>query len=311
MNIKKINQMFLVTVLISLSASLMPLHRMFPDYGARLLFSELLLAAPGAAWIFAGKRNYARTVRLKRIHGSTALLLFLFYAAIMPVMSMINAVSMLYVENIMTDTMTQVISGHSYLLSMVLIALLPCILEESVYRGLFYNEYRKAAPVGGMLLSAFLFGIMHGNWNQFSYAFVMGMIFCLIVEATDSILSSMLLHFFINGASVTLLAMVEKLSNVFPEELSAAFEQAGTMTEQTLSGVLRTYLPAAVVGIAAAAVIYRQIALKEGRWEAVRGIFAQRTPGTEENAREPLFSVPLIVGIVILIALMILNEVLT
>lgn len=310
MNIKKINQMFLVTVLISLSASLMPLSRMFPDYGARLLFSELLLAAPGAAWIFAGKRNYARTVRLKKIHGSTALLLFLFYIAIMPVMSLINAVSMLYVENITTDMMTQVVSGHSYLIGMVLIALLPCILEESVYRGLFYNEYRKAAPVGGMLLSAFLFGIMHGNWNQFSYAFVMGMIFCLIVEATDSILSSMLLHFFINGTSVTLLAMAEKFSDIFPEEFSAALEQADAMTGGTLSGVLRTYLPAALIGIAAAVIVYRQIALKEGRLEAVRGIFARRAPKTEENKRTQLFSVPLIVAIAILIALMILNEVL-
>lgn len=306
MNIKKINQMFLVTVLISLSASLLPLSRMFPDYGARLLFSELLLAAPGAAWIFAGKRNYAQTVRLKKIHGSTVLLLFVFYIAVMPVMSMINAVSMLYVENITTDTMTQVISGHSYLLSMVLIALLPCILEESVYRGLFYNEYRKAAPVGGMLLSAFLFGIMHGNWNQFSYAFVMGMIFCLIVEATDSILSSMLLHFFINGTSVTLLAVMEKFSDAFPEELSAALEQTETAAEQTLSGVLGAYLPAALVGIAAAAVVYKQIALKEGRWEAVRAIFSRRAP----ERKTKLFSAPLVAAIVILVAMMVLNEIL-
>ena len=192
MNIKKINQMFLITVLISLTAAFLPLNRIFPDYGARLLFSEILLVAPGAAWIISGKRNYMYTVRLKKIHGSTGVLLFLFFIAMMPLMSLINAISMLFVENTTTQTMTEVVTGQSFLSSLIVIALLPAIFEESVYRGLFYNEYRQVSPISGLLLSAFLFGIMHANWNQFSYAFVMGMVFCLIIEATDSILSSMI-----------------------------------------------------------------------------------------------------------------------
>ena len=40
MVIKKINMMFLVTVLISFFAAFLPISQMFPDYGARLLFSE-------------------------------------------------------------------------------------------------------------------------------------------------------------------------------------------------------------------------------------------------------------------------------
>lgn len=318
MNIKKINQMFLVTVLISLLAGLLPLGRMFPDYGARLLFSEVLLSAPGAAWIIAGKRNYAQTVRFKKIHGSTGILLFLFYIAIMPLMSLINAVSMLFVENTTTDTMQHVVSGHSFLISLILIALLPCILEESVYRGLFYNEYRKVAPVGGILLSAFLFGIMHGNWNQFSYAFAMGIIFALVIEATDSILSSMLLHFFINGSSVVLLFLMEVFEERFPEETAQALDVAGQMPKQTFGTVLRTFLPMALVGTVAAVVIYRQIAIKEGRLAVVRRLFTREKPEGETCEKATgkwtvqcrrLFSVPLVVAIVLLLALMVLNEV--
>lgn len=318
MNIKKINQMFLVTVLISFTASFLPLGRMFQDDGARLLFSELLLAAPGAIWIFVGKRNYARTVRLHKIHGSTVLLLFLFYIAVMPLMSMINAVSMLFVENTTTGTMQQVVTGHSFLVSLVLIALLPCVFEESVYRGLFYNEYRKVAPVGGILLSAFLFGIMHANWNQFSYAFVMGIIFSLVIEATDSILSSMLLHFFINASSVVLLYLMEILAKRFPDEVSQAMDVAEGMTAETFGSVLRTYLPLVVIGMVAAVVIYRQIAIKEGRLAVVRGIFGKKEQGMEDGGMEKngkwkmcarLFSVPLVVAIALLVTLMVLNEV--
>ncbi len=319
MNIKRINQMFLITVLISLTASFLPLGRMFPDYGARLLFSEVLLAAPGAIWIIAGKRDYARTVRLNKIHGSTVLLLFLFYIAIMPLMTLINAFSMLFVENTTTETMQQVVAGHPFAVSLVLIALLPCIFEESVYRGLFYNEYRKVAPVGGILLSAFLFGIMHANWNQFSYAFVMGIIFSLVIEATDSILSSMLLHFFINGTSVVLLHLMEIFSERFPQEMAQALDVAEGMAAQTFGSVLRTYLPMAVIGTAAAVVIYRQIAWKEGRLSAVCAIFAKK--GGEEKEGEMvknggwkvcarLFSIPLVAAVVLLLTLMTLNEVL-
>ncbi|MDE7325376.1 MAG: CPBP family intramembrane metalloprotease [Lachnospiraceae bacterium] len=315
MNIKKINMMFLVTVLISLTASLLPLGHMFSDYGARLLFSEILLAAPGAAWIFAGKRNYVRTVRLKKIHGSTVVMLILFVISIMPLMSLINAISMLFVENSTTTSMAQVVSGHSFLVSLILIALLPAILEESVYRGLFYNEYRKVAPLGGLLLSAFLFGIMHANWNQFSYAFAMGMVFCLIIEATDSILSSMILHFCINGSSVVLLSAMEVLSEHFPQQVEEALLEVGDMSAQTLRSILRTYLPMALVGTAIAAVVFRQIAIKEGRLEAVRALF--RRGGLDASGKpceggqgSKLCSIPLIVAIAILLVLMVLNEVL-
>lgn len=307
MNIKKINQMFLITVLISLTAAFLPLNRIFPDYGARLLFSEILLVAPGAAWIISGKRNYMYTVRLKKIHGSTGVLLFLFFIAMMPLMSLINAISMLFVENTTTQTMTEIVTGHSFLSSLIVIALLPAIFEESVYRGLFYNEYRQVSPISGLLLSAFLFGIMHANWNQFSYAFVMGMVFCLIIEATDSILSSMILHFCVNASSVVILSLMDLLSEHFPQEFGEALKLTDGMEKLSLLSVLRTYLPMAVIGVVAAFVIYRQIAVKEGRWEIVRTLFVR---GKEKKAGIKLFSVPLIIGIGILLVLMVLNEIL-
>ena len=282
---------------------------MFPDYGARLLFSEILLAAPGAIWIFAGKRNYVQTVRLKKIHGSTVVLLVLFDIAIMPVMGLINAVSMLFVENTTTSSMAEVVTGHSFFVSMVLIALLPAIFEESVYRGLFYNEYRKVAPLGGIFLSAFLFGIMHANWNQFSYAFVMGMIFCLVIEATDSILG------ICHGTSVILLSVLDILSEHFPQQMEEALLKSEEVSVQTFGGILRIYLPAALVGVVVAVVVFRQIALKEGRLEVVRALFARRgkdTPPKSEGTGKGsgLCTIPLIVAVAILLVMMVLNEVL-
>lgn len=338
--------MFLITVLVSLAASFMPLSKLFPDYASRILFSEIILAAPGAVYLAAERQNYARAVRLKPIKLSTLFWLILFTACVMPVMSLVNAISMLFVENSAAPMMLNVTAGHSYLLSMLLIALLPCIFEESVYRGLFYNEYRKAAPIAGIILSALLFGLMHGNLNQFCYAFLMGIIFALIIEATDSILASMIMHFIINGFSTTVMSLYPKLTAYLArmyEEAKAAgdtalmerlksfaninveedpFAQGLEMVSSadTLGSIIRSFLPAALIGGFFAVIIYRVIAAGEGRLDYIdRMIFkrkgkdkvsfkAEQKEIQKQGTWKDLITIPLITAIFLCFSLMILNE---
>lgn len=40
---------------------------------------------------------------------------------------------------------------------------------------------------------------MHMNFNQMAYAVVIGLIFGFVVEATGSIIPTMIMHFLING----------------------------------------------------------------------------------------------------------------
>lgn len=311
--IEKVNQMFLITVLVSLAASLLPISTLFPSYAMRVLFSQLVLAAPGAVYLIASRQNYAKMVQLKKIRISTFFWLILFTICVMPVMTFVNAVSMLFVENSTTGMMSQVTTQNSWLFSMVLIALIPCVFEESVYRGLFYQEYRKVAPLKGMLLSAFLFGIMHGNLNQFSYAFLMGIIFALVIEATDSILASMIMHFIINGFSVTLLSVYPKLLEYIKELYEQAkatgdtalidslagyvgtgdtgeemLEQvlASTGTPETLLEVVQMYLPIALVSGVFAVIVYMVMAAGEGRLAYVRGLLRWKRSSEEPVEKE-------------------------
>lgn len=258
--VSKANQIFLITVLVSLTASFLPISVLFPDYTSRLLFSQLILVAPGATYLLAGNRSYAKAVRLKPLRVGTILWLILFTVCIMPVMGMINAISMLFVENSTSTMMGEVITGNSYFISIILIALLPCIFEESVYRGMFYNEYRKVSPIRGMLLSALLFGLMHGNLNQFSYAFFMGLVFAVAIEATDSILASMVMHFLINGFSTTMMFIMEIIDDQLLQEASDI-----TSNTETLGSVIRFYLPITLVGLVFAIIVLRVMAAGEGR----------------------------------------------
>lgn len=298
-NIKDINLIFFLTVMVNLFASLLPLSEWFTNYSARLLFSEFVLVAPSVFYMVVGRKNYAVAVRFRKIRISTVLWLFLFTICLEPVLTLINSISMLFVDNAVVNTMDQIVSNNSLLFSLLLIAALPAFLEESVYRGIFFNEYRKVSPWGGVVLSALLFGLMHGNINQFSYAFLMGMVFALIIEATDSILASMIMHFLLNGISTTLMFLTTKLPGWIESNYQEAVttgndamvgvweqyrELADTLKETSSTAVdrellltsIRTMIPTALVCGAVAVVIFWVIASNEGQKNHIRAMFGRK-----------------------------------
>ena len=58
-------------------------------------------------------------------------------------------------------------------------------------------------------MSGLVFGLFHLNINQFCYAFVIGVVFAFLVEATGSIWSSVLAHFAINTYSITIIQLLK------------------------------------------------------------------------------------------------------
>ncbi|MDR2090256.1 MAG: CPBP family intramembrane metalloprotease [Clostridiales bacterium] len=86
------------------------------------------------------------------------------------------------------------------ILDLFLVAALPAVFEELTFRGILLGAY-KDNPKTGVLLSAFLFALMHMNIQQFLYAFVGGIVMGYVVIKTRSIVSSMIIHFCINAFS--------------------------------------------------------------------------------------------------------------
>ena len=85
---------------------------------------------------------------------------------------------------------------------LLVMAVLPAISEELLFRGILYNTYRKAAPLMGVFLSALFFALLHGNFNQIPYAFFLGLVLALMMEATGSIIIPVIMHFLMNGSNV-------------------------------------------------------------------------------------------------------------
>lgn len=348
--IKRVNLVFAATVALSMIAGFLPIGKWIHNSAVLLLLSQLILFLPAAVYLVTSKISYREAVRFRKIRPANIILLILLTILIMPMMSLINALSMVYVENRITNTMTAITSQNFLWISLLVTAVLPCILEESVYRGVLYNEYRKVKPLAAIFLSAFLFGILHGNLNQFSYAFAMGIVFAFIIEATDSILSTMIVHFLINAGSILTLAFYPKLIAFLESVYNTALEKGNTATvnlvtqlmggtdftmdalmensQQTLASmtvwdVLRNSGPTALVCMVLAFIVYRTIAINADRWEAVKGLFTKKNNTAaqekllesgmgykESSSSQKLITLPLGAAMLFCVTLMILSELL-
>lgn len=108
-------------------------------------------------------------------------------------------------------------SWRSYFVNLFLIALIPAISEELLFRGLLQNLLSKATRNVwiGISLSAFLFAIIHFQPFNFLPIFVLGFCYGLVAAYTGSLWIPMVLHFLNNAITLTL-AHFQKMFN-WPE----------------------------------------------------------------------------------------------
>lgn len=310
--INKVNGAFFITVLISLFGSLcfsfIPGLR--ENQLAGLLISQILYVLPAGIYLASTKGEIRELLRIRRVKLPNVVLLILFAYFITPLLTLLNAVSMLFATNTISNTIGSIVEAYPVMISLGAIAVVPAVLEECVYRGVFFNEYRKVNPLKGILLSGLLFGLMHMNFNQFFYAFVMGMIFAVVVEVTDSIVSSMIVHCVINGASVLMTYFLPKLMELAGSvsdnpQLMEAVPDASQFTPETLLPVIMVYGVIAVFSTTGAFFILYGMAQIAGRRDILKNLIKKASPCDE---KQKIITLPLIAGIAICLILMIYIE---
>ena len=92
----------------------------------------------------------------------------------------------------------------SLILNIFVVAVLPALLEEMVYRGFILQTLRRYGDGMAILVSAILFGLMHGNILQIPFAFLLGLVMGFLVVQTGNIWLAVALHFTNNTVAVLL-----------------------------------------------------------------------------------------------------------
>ena len=94
-------------------------------------------------------------------------------------------------------------SAPEMLLCIVAVAITPALAEELAFRGVFMNILRPWGDAAAIVVSAVMFGAMHGNTTQIIFAFTLGLIFAYVDCKTNSIVPSVVLHFVNNFYAVS------------------------------------------------------------------------------------------------------------
>ncbi len=216
------------------------------SYYTLLLFAQVLLQLPVVIYLSFTQTNPAKLISFKLFNPGAAVLVILMTYCVLPLASLMNLISMLFVDNAITGV-TEAAYENSFGLNLLFIAIIPALSEEFAFRGVIFHTLKKHGLWFGVLISALLFGMMHLNFNQFSYTVIIGIVMALTVLATGSIWGSVLVHFTLNANSVLLMKLLESLTEGLSDVQSEAVDTAMELSYST--GELVAMI--AIIGIVA------------------------------------------------------------
>ena len=264
-----------------------------------LILTQLLFWIPIALYLLLTRTNPFRLIPFHRISFSTLCMVVLFTMLLVPVVTWVNLISMLFVDNTVVEV-DQQLHQNSFLMNLLLMAFMPALSEELMVRGIYFQQYKASGILKGALLSGIVFGLMHMNFNQFSYALVLGTIFALLVEATGSIFSSMIAHFVFNGYNVLLTQFQDQILGIAEEATVQEVSKAELV--QLLPGYTTV---AFIVGVLAFSVFLWIIQHCKSE-EHMKQIFVSNR--SYEGERIKVITPTFVIGIIVGIGLMILME---
>lgn len=260
---------------------------------------EILFAVPVILYLVIKRIRPDTWIPFRKIGISTLLMSVLTGILLLPLVTFINAFSMLFATNYVSESSEQLVS-NPFWVNLLIIAVIPAVMEELIYRGIFYHAYREKGVILGAVASAIVFGVMHRNLNQFFYAAVLGVVFCILVEITGSIYASMAAHFAINGWNVLLLAIQKPLASMTGETAAQA-----ELTEEMLVATIGVMGVIAVFSTALAAGVMIWMTKRCKREPHMRWCFRRHElpEGMKRNFVTPSFVVTIGVALVYMILL--------
>lgn len=307
-NTKSMNRLFLGMMIWAIGAPylfLPLLSRM--DMAASNVAGEVIFALPVLVFLLVKRTRPQEWIPFRRIGAVNICLSGLIGFLLLPLVTFINAFTMLFSTNYVSETGTEMME-NPFLVNLLVVAVIPAVVEELVYRGIFYHGYREKGVWMGALASAVIFGAMHRNMNQFCYAAVLGVAFVLLVEITGSIYSSMAAHFVINGWNVCLLALQKPLQQL-TEAVGDTAQAEAELTGEMLVSVMGVFGVIALVSTSLAAGVMVFLTKRCKREPHMRWCF-RRHPLPEGEKRH--FVTPsFVAAMVITVGYMILLELAT
>lgn len=314
MEVRKVNVFFPIFIVgyIALSilagsvmAVLVNMGIPMPDW-IQYVISEGIILVIAIIYMVVNRIDPMKDIPYKRIGFVDGILSLAAGYCMIPMVLFLNSITMLFSTNYLEEGTTTLLT-YPFFMQVILLAVIPPLVEELVFRGIFFGSYRKAGMSGAAIMSGLIFGCFHLNINQGLYAFAIGIVFAYMVEATSSLWSSVIAHFAINTYSIGVVQLL-KMTGIYALDGQAVGALEGEGELAASAGALATVMQLIVLLALATAFMMlavlciRIMAKRHGRLENIK----VRTEGIKDIKK--YLSAPVVVGLAICICYMIAIE---
>lgn len=129
------------------------------------------------------------------------------------------------------------------------------ILEEIFYRKLVIDRLRRYGDLAAILISGILFGLVHGNFNQFFYAALIGILFGYIYLRTGKLRYTVALHMAVNLVGGVYATEMTKLLTPILESSNPLMNLVQSPAALFMSLMYFLFLSACIIGAPVALVL--------------------------------------------------------
>lgn len=176
--------------------------------------------------------------------------------------SVVNLIISILTGQPVINELASMTSSSPFWVNLLFVGILAPIMEEIFYRKLLIDRWRRYGEVPAMLLSALVFGLIHGNFSQFFYAAAVGALFGYVYLRTGKIRYTVFLHMTINlVGGVYTTEMVKLLTPILESGNPVPMLFQNRLALSMLAGYMLFMFAAVVGGIVAAVLLWK-------RWRA-------------------------------------------
>jgi sodium transport system permease protein len=184
------------------------------DLVSGLVYSQIFILGGFSALMYFNSKSSFRSFFRIQIPGIKYLFaaVFIGLTARYPISLVTEQLSYLFpVPDILSnfDILGTTIGSLSLTSAIMVIAVLPAVFEEAVFRGAIFSSLEKKYSKAGLsVITGILFGIMHLNIFNLFETSILGVLFGIITIYSGSILPAVAAHFVNNAFSVTVMKLI-------------------------------------------------------------------------------------------------------
>ncbi|KNY29829.1 type II CAAX endopeptidase family protein [Pseudobacteroides cellulosolvens] len=236
--VKEASILFSVVLIIFMLLSNVFLRLPLGDYYIKAISSEILLVmVPPIIFLLYKKYDIRKILRLNKISFVNIILIVCITGFSIPVVGILNLANMVIIKLIFGSTnlpQVQIPDIVTLIKGFIVIGMSAAICEEVLFRGVIMRGYEKLGKTKAIIITAFLFGLMHHDFQRFLGTFLLGILMGFLVYRADSLYAGMVAHFTNNSLVVLLSYGLGKLTS----KMGGTPGGTGSDADQSLSMLL-------------------------------------------------------------------------